>query len=451
MKYVITAIGNKKINEELKKYNNMQVVAQDIQYKEGIIEFLEIEKNRDINFIILSELLPGKIKIESLLENIMLLNHKIEIIMILEKENKELENYLNKINIKKVFYNNKLEISDLINIINENNQNEIEEEIKKLKEIILEKRKYNKKIKFNNFNFFRKKEKIKKEELNKIKDPKIISILGGNGVGKSIITSNIAKCLENNIGKILIIDFDILNNSIHTLFGVNKYSKKIKEKINKRKKEIEKNQKNFLKNVNIKNSKIIENYYMEINKNNKDNNSFENYDFDFKDFIIKVNKKIDLICGIDILFKNKNEINKEKIKSIISEFKNKYEIILIDTSSECFFEYNRIIIENSDLSIFLIEPNLIEVKKSRNLLDIYINNWNINKEKIKIIYNKINGNSIDDKIINFLFSEFKLLGKIKYNKKYNLLINKNINIIFDLKIKKEYKKIINKLFEKKGD
>lgn len=48
---IITAIENKKINEKLKNINNMKILNTDIQYKEGILEYLE--KNSDIDLILL--------------------------------------------------------------------------------------------------------------------------------------------------------------------------------------------------------------------------------------------------------------------------------------------------------------------------------------------------------------------------------------------------------------
>ena len=42
MKKVITALLNKTVNEKLKEYEEINVVMNDIQYKEGIIEALEI-------------------------------------------------------------------------------------------------------------------------------------------------------------------------------------------------------------------------------------------------------------------------------------------------------------------------------------------------------------------------------------------------------------------------
>ena len=53
MKKVITAIGEQNLNEELKKYELLDIVTSDIQYKEGILEVLENES--DIEYLILNE------------------------------------------------------------------------------------------------------------------------------------------------------------------------------------------------------------------------------------------------------------------------------------------------------------------------------------------------------------------------------------------------------------
>ena len=50
MKKIITALGNQVLNNELKKINEFEIVANDLQYKEAIIELLEINKN--VNYII---------------------------------------------------------------------------------------------------------------------------------------------------------------------------------------------------------------------------------------------------------------------------------------------------------------------------------------------------------------------------------------------------------------
>lgn len=404
---IITALKNPKTNKKLKEETNFNVIGNDIQYQDGIKEMLE--KNREIDLAIISELLPGECEFKELINKIKNINSKIEIIAILKEKNEKLKNYLIEKGIFNIFYNNEITIDQLIKIINEKNnikkENEINREIEKLKEIILQKKenKNNLKIFYNNKiiniknklnNFINKNKKIKN------KKNKIISIVGSGGVGKSSFCSIFAKTLKNP--KILIIDFDILNSSINSIFGTKKYIKKIKEKDN-------------------------------IKLNLKNNNQK-----------IKVDKNIDIMDGANFVKNEGQKHLKEDFSNKLQELSSRYNLIIIDNSSEYFCGYTKEVLEESNLILFLLEPNLIELKKSRNLLDIYINKWKIKKEKINIIFNKININSIDNKILKNLFSDFNILGKIKINNNYNLIINKNIKII-NKKIKKDYLEIIKKL------
>ena len=409
MKKIITAIGNEILNKKLKKENDFEVIIEDIQYKEGIIEYLEKENNIDI--LIISELLPGNVELKELIEKIKNINSNIEIIIFLENKNTELENYLYAKGIYNIFYNNQIEIEEIIKIINNKNI-EINNELKEIKQMLLEKQKNkvnNKKIILNKLiNIFNKKQKYD------LKEEKIISVTGTNGVGKSIFTINLANSLSNSKNKILIIDFDILNNSLHTILGIKKYSQKIRNKIKNN---------NLLKEIKI------------------------------EELIIKINSKIDLVSGINLLFDSKYKISSEKVKNILSKLKEKYEIIIIDTSSECFFDYTKEIIKNSNLNIFILEANLLEIKKAKNLLNIYINNWEIPQESINILFNKYNENSIDISILKKIFSGFNILGKLSFNPQYNLIINKNNINKLNIILKNEYLKI-NKNFikiNKKGE
>lgn len=409
MKKIITAIGNEILNKKLKEENDFEVIIEDIQYKEGIIEYLEKENNIDI--LIISELLPGNIELKELIKNIKNINSNIEIIIFLENKNTELENYLYAKGIYNIFYNNQIEIEEIIKIINNKNI-EINNELKEIKQMLLEKQNNkvnNKKIILNKLiNIFNKKQKYD------LKEEKIISVTGTNGVGKSIFTINLANSLSNSKNKILIIDFDILNNSLHTILGIKKYSQKIRNKIKN---------KNLLKEIKI------------------------------EELIIKINSKIDLVSGINLLFDSKYKISSEKVKNILSKLKEKYEIIIIDTSSECFFDYTKELIKNSNLTIFILEANLLEIKKAKNLLNIYINNWEIPKESINILFNKYNENSIDISILKKIFSEFNILGKLSFNPQYNLIINKNNINKLNTILKNEHLKINRNLLKinKKGE
>ena len=381
MKKIITALGKEDINIELKKEKNFEIISGDIQYKEGILEVLE--NNQDIDFIILNSLLSGNIDIKELINKINDISRKIKIIIFLEKTDDELEKYLFENKIYKIFYNNEVGINDLINIINNDqlNNEELKQEIEKLKELLLKKE--------NNIDKNITNKNIQKENNLQKKQGKIICILGTSGVGKSIISVNLAKANIYSKNKILIIDFDLINNSINTILGVGK-----------------------------SNIKIEENKELKYQKNK----------------IIKINKKIDLL-----IFAEQNIHN---FIPLLNELKKIYNYIFIDTNSTELIEINIEIINASDLILFISDTNLLEINKSIKLLDKYINKFKINKNCFNIIFNKYNSESINIKLLKNIFSEFNILGYLKYNEKYNKLINKNNkNNFFNKKIRNEYLKL----------
>jgi len=400
---VVTAIANPILNEELKKYENINICTQDIQYQEGILEVLELNNQINIDFIILSQILPGELPLEEIIDKIKIINKEINIIIILENKNEKIENILNSKGIFKIIYNNQIKTDEIVKLMSEEKLSdsnlELKKEIEILRKVILEK---NNNIENNKTIIY---EKYFKYIINKIKEKininkktnknkEIISISGTSGVGKSIISVNLAKALAYENNKVLIIDFDILNNSLHTILGVKKYPQKINENKN------------------------------EINLNN---------------FIIKVNKRIDLISATEILFDSNNKLNILQFKQELDKFKKIYNTIIIDTSSECFFDYTKSIIKMSNKNIFVVEANILEIKKARNLLNIYINNWDIEKNKINILFNKYNKDAINFNLLKKLFDEFNIIGTIRYNAKYNRLINKNVkNNFIDKNIREDY-------------
>ena len=422
MKNVITALNSPILNDKMKEEQEINVVAKDILYQEGIFEL--IEKNNNIDYLIISEILTGQYEFKKLIEKIRQENNLIKIIVILENMNSELENYLYAKGVFKIFYNNKVEIKEIIDIINNDyTENEkIIKELEDLKNILIQNNiqiktgediinsKNNNIMEINKKNYKKILDNIKLRKVNKkeIIDKKIISILGTGGVGKSVVTINISNILKENNYKILIIDFDVLNNSLHTLLGVEKYPEKIKEK--------------------IKNNYLIKNK------------------IDIKELAIKINNKIDLIAGVNLLFDSKYKISSLQIKNILNELKENYDYIIIDTTAECFFDYTRNIIVNSDLNIFLVECNVTEIKKAKRLLEIYNKEWNIEKREISIVLNKYNKYSIKDKTMKNIFSDYEILGKINFNKKYNNLINKSYkkNVVIKKRIKREYEKMLVK-------
>ena len=234
-----------------------------------------------------------------------------------------------------------------------------------------------------------------------------ICILGTNGIGKSVFSILFAQSMKNK--KSIIIDFDVLNQSLHTLLGIKNYDEKIKK--------------------GIKQNDLI--------KHNQD----------FKKYIIKNNTKIDLLSGMNLILDSKYKLSNKKIRRINEQLKEDYDIIIFDTSSESFLDYTKEIINLSDQVIFISGANLLEIKKSEKLLEIYNKEWGINKNKINIIFNKCTNKSIDENILKEVFRKYNILGKIQLNDYYDLLINKNMT--YKSKLHKEIENIKKQIIKEK--
>ena len=416
MKKIITAINNPKLNEELKKENKFEIICKDIQYKEAILEI--IEKIKDVDIIIINEQIPGQINLEDLILKIKEINSKIKLIIILEKENLEIEKMLIKNKIKDIYYNNKINLKELIEIINKKEIN-LEEEIFQLKKII-ENKDINKnkmqniyfnfktKIKNNLNNFkFQKNKKINNKKM------KIITLSGQSNIGKSTTAIFLSKYLEKNNKKILLIDFNLKKQNLYFLLSTKKYLK------------------------NYKNKKIFENNF--YNKNNLKQI--------IKNNEIKINKNIKLISIFDfdfLRFENYKEKNiKNFINKIFETYKKEMDFIIIDLGCNNSYEINKEIIKNSNINLVLMEGNFLGIKEVKWLLKSYSAEYLKPENSLHIIENKYNKTSINNEILSDIFKEAKSIFKIYDNKIYNTLINsKNKNIILNKKIKHDVKKII---------
>ena len=419
MKKIITAIGEQNLNQKLRQEDDFEIVVEDIPYKEGIIEVLE---KKQIDFLILSELLPGEIGLKELIEKIKGISSSIQIILFLEKKNQELENYLYAKGVYHIFYDNQIEISKIIELMQEesNENKQLKKELEELKQLVIEKGSNQEKIKAflqgknekaRNRRMLATEEAKKEGTSSEERQHEIICVSGTSGVGKSVFSVNLAKAFMEKNNKILIIDFDVLNNSLHTILGIKKYPEKVASKI-------------------------------------KSNNLLE--PLQIEELIMKINSKVDLIAGISLLFDSQYQISKVKIKTILSKLKEKYDAIIIDTSSECFLDYTKEIMKNSNINIFMVEPNLLEIKKAKKLLNIHINQWGIPQSDFHILFNKYNENSIDSSILKNIFSGFSILGKLSNSSQYNLLINKNDAKYLKKDLQEEYLNIFQKLLKSKS-
>lgn len=340
MKNIITAIGNPILNKELKKQQNIKVLANDIKYKEELLE--KIIEDKTIDYLIISEFIKGIIDLINLLEKINKINKKISIIIILEKENNKLKERLEQNKNYKIFIESKLNIKNIIEYINNDLNNKIITE----KEV-------NDKINFSSF-FKNKKININKQSLKF--NNKIISVIGTSQIGKTTFILILLKLIKNK--KILIIDCDFNSREIQVILNQNK---------------------------------------------NQENST------------IKINKKIEIYTNLN------KTIQEEKFYNLINQIKKEYDYIFFDCN------YNKVLFEKilklSDKILFLMEPNLLSIRKSKEFLKNKIKNKEKIKDRIKIILNKNTRYSINKEIIENIFKDIKIISTINYKKNYINLIN----------------------------
>lgn len=409
---ILTAIGNPYLNEKLRELDEVIVIGKDIQYQEAIIEILE--ENLDIDYLIINKELPGEIGFYKLISKIKNIKEDIDILVFLEEKDEDIENYLMSYQIYKIYYLNEINYDDFIKNFFVGKKNilvGINKEINDFKKLILSENNnednysfvenvINESFNDSNYEKYNEKseeENIYKEEYDdffKEENCKTIAISGDFGCGKSLFSVFLSKVISRQNKKVLLIDFDLENMSINTLFGVKKYKEK------------------------------------------------QTY---IEDCITKVNENLDILCGVDKIINQKELNNNYFIKEIIERLKREYKFIIMDVSSRIDLKYVKLILSYSDKIIFLIEPNLLEITKSNKYLEVFIKDFEIDVDKIKIVFNKINKYQIANAVLEEIFSEIEIIESIEYEEKYNLFINKNTNIDFDeIKYERIYENLIKK-------
>lgn len=239
------------------------------------------------------------------------------------------------------------------------------------------------------------------------KKAETMCVVGPNGIGKSVFSILFAQEAVNK--KSIIIDFDVLNNSLQTLLGIKKYEEKIKNGIKR--------------------------------------NDLVYHELDISKYIIKTKYNIDLLSGLNLIFDEKYKLSYKKIRRIVEKLKQNYDLIIFDTSTETLLDYTKEIMNEVEKIIFISGANMLEVRKSERLLRIYEEDWNINRSKINIVFNRCTNNSIDESVLRDVFKNYNVLGKIMLSEYYDLVINKNMKQ--KSKLRKEIEKIKKEIIKEK--
>lgn len=80
-------------------------------------------------------------------------------------------------------------------------------------------------------------------------------------------------------------------------------------------------------------------------------------------------------------------------------------------------------IKNADVIMFVINPNYISIRQAMKYLDLMTNSWNIDKNKINIIVNKVTKNSLSLSQIEALLVGYKISMEVDYDSEIENVIN----------------------------
>ncbi len=171
----------------------------------------------------------------------------------------------------------------------------------------------------------------------------IVCVFGvKGGIGKSILTLNLAGVLSNMNKHVLIVDMDLYGGSISII-------------------------------LNKKVNKSIYNFVDDFNNNRYDN---------FNDYITKYNDNIDyLACPKDP--RKASKIDSSYIEILLDKAKFNYDLILIDTN-HILNEMNLTILDKCDNILLVTTNDMLDMKNMRSLISIF---KDLDIDRYKVILN----------------------------------------------------------------
>jgi MinD-like ATPase involved in chromosome partitioning or flagellar assembly len=375
MKKVLTAMGNETLNKELCRYAKFEVSEEDFFYQEAVL--IEIEHN-EYDAIVLSGLLQGEFEICEFVKQVRVKKPKMRIVIVTDEVTSSYKRRMSELNVVDVFEDSTVSIEEIVDALDrEESLKEKSESVQPISYINKNERKIDEVVK-----------DVKKEYVT-LQKQEVIVVTGTSGAGKSTIAVNFSRMLAKKTNsKVLIIDLDTLNGNIDEILDIHKVPQNVKIVLDD-------------------NKKCGLNYAVElINKNRFDTNILD-------ELVIKTGN-LDVLTGNTSLHYCQNVINKEHYSKILDAAKEKYDFIIIDTSNNIFLDSLKWAMQVATKVFFVTEANYLSMKKSTQLLNVFIENWNVWKEKIKIVVNKENLETLGVEVVEQILEEYEVIGKIKY-------------------------------------
>lgn len=368
---ILVALNNKKIKEKLDLRYKDKVYNYDFVYKEDIISYIEKYNN---NYIILTRLdLSGNMNYLEYIRKIKKINTKNRIIIIIDKLEKEIKEFLFANEVFNIIEGNEIDMEVIYKQINTENK-------------IVYKTVYKKS--------------------NNSDDKRKITVFGSNGSGKSFISSLMANSIAKKTKKrVVLVSFDDKNSCLDIINNINCFNFDIKhfftgEDMNYDYISKSISQSNVCKNLWLINSDIkLTDNRLKISKSQMQNLTFyleSRFDyviFDLPNYTLNSNYKILMDIVDEIIFvTSPNYISIKQSKIYLDFIYNKLKIpkdklkLIINKNGVYSLDIRQI------KSILNYENKFVCIKYIRTL-EAYING---------ILYENPLGYKTEEKVFNFL-------------------------------------------------
>lgn len=361
MKKVLVAVDNIQLYSEIKNECKYDVYDRDIVYKEGVLEY--ISKNK-VDVIVTKDELEGQMTKEIYIKQIKLILPQVKIVLFI----KEMDN-----NYLEFLYNNN--VYNIINSKEEISKKELLEQIEGKKEKVeylkSEDMVYQNIVTNNSINVVTKKK---------------IAVFGTNGAGKSYVASLISNMLTKKLNMTtLLLDLDIENSAI-----------------------------DIYNNLNCNN-----NLLSDIVKH-VDNHTLNTKVFDSN---VYKKEKLSVITNNSSIYECQNNFSIKHYEKIYEIASQKYDVIVTDIVSNVFLDVTYYNLKNADIVMFVVNPNYISIRQAVKYLELITNVWNIDKNKIKLIVNKITDRSLSQEQVESLLGGYKVCMQVEYDNNLETVIN----------------------------
>lgn len=367
MKKVLIAMDNEVLLDQIKKCGKYLVYGYDIDTKENVIEYI---KKNEVDVLITKETLSGDMDFKTYIREIRNLKPSVKIIVAVLKLTDATKGFLLINEVNNIVEGESVGFSKIIEIID-------------AKQGIIETSgvKHYGKV---------------KENTNIIAKQKIC-VFGTSGAGKSYIASILAHHISKRFKlNTLLIDMDLQNAAIDIY--------------------------NNLTHAPNSLGCLME----EI-----DNESFNKevlLDYTSKG---ERNGKLSFLTNNVGVYECQNRLSKVYYEKLYEEAEKNYDAVILDMPSAPFLDVVPFSILKADKIVFVLNPNFISIRQAVKYIDLMVNVWKVDRDKIYLVINKIGKDSLTIKQISAIIRDYKIILKMEESKEVEKIINGLANITGD--------------------